>query len=100
MVSVITQVIKPLSALTTWEGKPTFRKSFAIKEKQKYIQAIDAIVSQGISHHKACSILGLHPVYYAHFKKVLWKVDDLENGDAFVVHTTNGTAGRVRPGLT
>ena len=98
MVSVVAQVIEPLSALTTRESEPTLRKAFAIKEKREYVQAIDAIVSQGISRRKACSMLGLHPVYYARFKKVLRKVDDLENGDAFVAHKTNGTACKVHAG--
>lgn len=59
MVSVVTQVLKPLLVLTTQEGEPTLRKCFCIKEKQKYVQAIDAIVAQGISCCKACSFLAL-----------------------------------------
>ena len=41
MVLFITKVIEPLLVLTTWEGEPTSRKSFLIKEKQEYVQAID-----------------------------------------------------------
>jgi hypothetical protein len=88
MVSVVTQVLEPLLVVTTQEGEPSLRMPLSIKEKQDYIQAIDTIVAKGISHCKACSIVGLHRVYYAHFKKVTQKVDKLEKDDAFVAHET------------
>ncbi len=87
MVTVI--VPSPTVPIKGWERSHC--KSFSIKEKCEYIHAVDILVEKDISRRKACSTLGLHPIYYTRFKDVLAKVDALENSVGFVPCNTNGT---------
>jgi len=98
MVTLVTQAVLPSSTSPPNGWERSHRKSFSIKEKRKYVHAVDILVAKNISRCKACSILGLNPVYYTCFKKVFARVDDLENSDGFVPYNTNGTAHRVHPG--
>ena len=92
MVTVITQAVVPSPTVPTKGWEHSHRKSFSIKEKREYVHAVDILVEKDISHRKACSILGLHPIYYTRFKKVIARVDALENSAGFVPYNTNGTA--------
>jgi hypothetical protein len=46
---------------------PSFRKSFSIKEKQEYIQAVDLMVAK--NKGGACSMISISQIYYIHSKK-------------------------------
>ena len=74
------------------------RKSFDIKDKRNAIQKIDALVSAGFSQHQACLGVGIPPLYYRRWVKVLKKVDVMNAGDVYVSNKTNGTARRIHPG--
>jgi len=100
MVTVVTQAVVPSPTVPTKGWERSHRKSFSIKEKREYVHAVDILVEKDVSRRKACSILGLHPTYYIRFKKVIEKVDALENSAGFAPHNTNGTARRVHPGRT
>ena len=92
MVTVVTQAAVPSPTVPTKGWERSHRKSFSIKEKREYVHAVDILVAKNISRCKACSILGLHPINYNRLKKVIAKVDALENSAGFVPHNTNGTA--------
>ena len=97
MVTAVTQAIVPSPMFPDNGWERSHRESFSIKEKREYVYAIDILVEKNISRRNACSILGLHPIYYMRFKRVIAKVDALENIVGFVPHNTNGTAHRVHP---
>jgi hypothetical protein len=63
MVTFVMQEVEPPLTLTTKEAEPLLCKSFSIKEKHESIQAIQAIISKGVSHCKACYTTGL-PSFY------------------------------------
>ena len=73
------------------------RKYFSIKDKRELVQAIDIMVSTGVSRRQACSRVGLHHIYYTCFKTVIEKVDTLEKSDAYIPYKTNGTACKFHP---
>ncbi len=98
MVAVVINAVEPLPSFSTKAGRPSHRKSYTIKEKREFVNAVDALIAKDIPRRKACVILGLHPNYYSRFKKVVAKVDALEKSDGFVAHRTNGTARRIHPG--
>ena len=60
------------------------RKSFDIKDKRSAVQKIDALVSAGFSQHQACLGVGIPPLYYRRWVKVLKKVDVMNAGDDYV----------------
>ena len=76
----------------------TLRKSFSIKEKHKYIVAINALIAIGASCRQACAIVNLPHNYYPGFKKVLSKIDELDKNDEYVPFKMNGTARKIHPG--
>ena len=45
----------------------------------------------------ACLLIGVNQMYYARFKRVIKKVDDLEHGDVFLLFKTNGSAQKIHP---
>ena len=63
------------------EAEQARRRSFSIKDKRDFVHRIDSIVSTGVSHCQACVRVGLPYLYYVRFKKVIHKVDALENRD-------------------
>ena len=91
-------VIVPLPTFPPNGWECSHRKSFSSKEKREYVHAVDILATKKISCRKACSILGLNPIYYTHFKKVIARVDDLENSAGLVPYNTSGTACGVHPG--
>ena len=64
------------------------RKSFDIKDKRSAVQKIDALVSAGFSQHQACLGVGIPPLYYRRWVKVLKKVDVMNAGDEYVSNKT------------
>jgi hypothetical protein len=63
----------------------TSRRSFSVKEKRELAQAVDVIrVSHKTSCRQACAFIGISQVYYACFKKVIEKVEDLRNDNEFI----------------
>ena len=71
--------------------KSSMRKSFSVKEKRKYLVAIDTLMAEGASHRQACSMVGLLQNYYPRFKNIIKKIDCLEQDAGFVPFKTNGT---------
>jgi hypothetical protein len=98
MVTLITQAVVPSPTFPPSSWERSHLKSFSIKEKHEYVHAVDILGAKNISHCKTCSILGLNPIYYTGFKKVIARVDNLENSAGFVSCNTNGTACSVHPG--
>ena len=80
------------------DRKSALRKSFSVKEKHEYVVAIDALVAEGASCRQACLMVGLPHNYNPGFKKVIKKLDDLEQDAGFVPFKTNGTARKIHPG--
>ena len=74
------------------DRESALQKSFSVKEKCEHEVTIDALVVEGASHPQAWSMVGLPHNYYPRFKKVIKKVDDLEQDAGFVPFKTNGTA--------
>ena len=81
------------------DRKSALKKSFSVKEKHECVVAIDALVAEGASCRQACSMVGLPHNYYPRFKKVIKKIDDLEQDAGFVPFKTNGTARMIHPNL-
>jgi hypothetical protein len=75
----------------------SLRKSFSVKEKREYVLAIDDLIARGSSRRQACAMVNLPHNYYPRFKKVMKKIDDLDNA-GFVPFKTNGTARKIHPG--
>jgi len=79
------------------ESNQTRRKSFSIKDKREFILAVDTLVSTGASRHEACNRLGLPHMYYERIKKVIEKVESLENGTGYIPYKTNNSARKIHP---
>ena len=73
-------------------------KSYSLKEKCEAVRTIDRLVGHGNSHRKACTAMGICPLYYRRWKRVISKVDDLETEDSFCSFKTNGTAQKIHTG--
>ena len=86
------------AVVSTEVNQPLCRKSFSLKDKRDFVHAVDSIVATGISRRQACHHLGLSSMYYTCFKKVIKRVDALENGATFVLYKTNGNARKIHPG--
>ena len=86
------------AAVVTEDNQPSRRKSFSLKDKRDFVLAIDSMVSTGMSRRQACYHLGLSPMYYTRFKKVIETVDALEKSVTFVPYKTIGTARKIHPG--
>ena len=55
-------------------------------------------MAEGASRQHACSMVGLPHNYYPRFKKVIKKIDELEQDSGFVPFKTNGTDCKIHPG--
>jgi hypothetical protein len=86
------------STVIALEGERSRRKSYRIKDKRDFINAINTIVATGVSCCIACSHVGLPHMYYARFKNAIAKVDTLENSDVYVPYKMNGSAHKIHPG--
>ena len=71
--------------------KQSRQMSFSIKDKRYFVHTIDIIVSTAVSRHQACACVGLPYLYYAHFKKMLQKVEAIDS-DVLIPFKTNGSA--------
>ena len=67
-------------------AEPLPRKSYSVKDKREFVQAVNALIAAVVSHCQASQVAGLSHYYYAWFKKVIEKVNALEGGEAFVPH--------------
>jgi hypothetical protein len=75
------------------------RKSYEIKDKRHIVQQVDGLFATGFfCRHKACATVGIHPLYYTHWKKVLAKVHDLNSSTEVVPYDTRGTSRKIHPG--
>ena len=78
---------------------PSSRKSYELKDKRHIIHQIDGLVASGLfSCHKACAAVGIHPVYYSHWKKVVEKADELKSSTEFVSYNRRGNSCKIHPG--
>jgi hypothetical protein len=80
------------------DHESALQKSFSVKEKREYVVAIDALVVEGASRQQACLMVGLPHNYYPCFKKVIKKLDDLEQDAGSGPFKMNGTARKIHPG--
>ena len=69
-----------------------------MKEKRENVVAIGALVAEGASRRQACLMVGLPHNYYPRFKKVIKKLDDLEQDASSVPLKTKVTARKIHPG--
>jgi hypothetical protein len=51
-----------------------------------------------MSARQACGVIGFSPVCFVRFKKILKKVDAIEQGEVIVTHKINGVARKIHPG--
>jgi len=72
-------------------------RSFSLKEKCDLVQSIKLLIKHGASCKTACRGVGIPPLYYHRWKKVMKKVDDIEKEDCFHAHNTMGTARKIHP---
>ncbi len=79
------------------EAEQSHRRSFSNQDKRDFVHTMDIIISNGVSRCQACACVGLPYLYYAHFKKVLQKVEALENSDVYIPFKTNGTVHKIHP---
>jgi hypothetical protein len=59
---------------------------------------IDELVSSGCSRRKACTVAGIPYLYYRRLKKLITKVDGINDGKKFVSFNTKGTSRRIHQG--
>jgi hypothetical protein len=81
-----------------FEDEQSRCKSYSIKDKREFIQAISTLVSTGASHRDACSCVGLPHMYYSLFKKAVEKVEALEKSAVYIPYKTNNSAHKIHPG--
>ncbi len=75
------------------------RKSYELKDKRHIVQQIDGLVAGGFcSRRKACAAVGIRPLYYTRWKKILEKADELNSSTEFVPYNTRGTSRKIHPG--
>ena len=75
------------------------RKSYELKDKRHIVQQIDGLVAGGFcSRRKACAAVGICPLYYTRWKKVLEKADELNSSTEFVPYNMRGTSCKIHPG--
>ena len=79
-------------------SKVKIRRSFEIKEKRIVVSRIDELVSSGWSRRKACASMGIPYMYFCRWKKLLAKIDGLNQSNEFVPYNTTGTARRLHQG--
>ena len=79
---------------------PETRKSYDIKTKRVFVQTIDTLVSSGNSRRASCAFVGIPPLYYHHWRRVLAKIDDVNAMEEFVAYSTKGTTCRLHHGRT
>jgi hypothetical protein len=93
-------LVPPEAVVHRLECESSLQKSFSVKEKCKYILTVDvhALIAGGLSCCQACSMIGLPQNYYAHFKKVIIKLDDFKQEPRVVSFKTNGTPHKIHPG--
>ena len=65
---------------------------YSVKEKGDIVQAVQAIVANGMSVCQACARIGLPHQYYYCLKKAIKTADDIEKSDAFIHYKFNGAA--------
>ena len=78
--------------------KNIIRKSYEIKEKRSAVSLIDELVSRGNSRRKACTSVGISYLYYRRWKKLIEKVDGINDESKFVAFNTKGTSRRIHQG--
>jgi len=78
--------------------KLTIRRSFEIKEKRNAVAMIYELVSSGCSQHKGCTAGGIPYLYYCCWKKLIKKVDNINDGKKFLSFNTKGTSRRIYQG--
>jgi hypothetical protein len=83
--------------VVSFEAKWPHYRSYSIKEKREFVQAINTLVSTGASHCDKCYLVGLPHMYYACFKKAVEKVDGLEKSAAYIQYKTKGSACKIHP---
>jgi hypothetical protein len=100
------KIIVMVSVLITYEelsvdiiSDLSFGRSFSIKEKREYAQAVDIVkANQGVSLRQACSHVGIRVNYYIRYKKSIHKLGALEECGTVVAHKTNGSTRKIHPG--
>ena len=76
---------------------PAVWRSYELKENWFVVQQIDALISSCHSRCNACQILGIPPLDYRQWKRLVLKVHDV-NTDDFVSYNTKGMARNIHPG--
>jgi len=79
---------------------PLTRKSYDFKTKRVFVQTIDMLVSSGKSCRASCAFVGIPPLYYHRWKRLLTKVDDVNATEEFAAYSTKGTTRRPHHGRT
>ena len=79
---------------------PVTRKSDDIKTEGVFVQTIDTLVLSGKSRHASCAFVGIPPLYYHRWKRLLTKVDDVNATEECVAYSTKGKTRRLHCGRT
>ena len=78
--------------------KVIIRKSYDIKEKQNAVALIEELVSIGNSQFKACASAGISYLYYHRWKKLINKVNGINDEKKFMSFNSKGTSHRIHLG--
>jgi hypothetical protein len=74
------------------------KKFYNIKTKCYFVQTITELTASGKSLCPACAHVGLTPLYYRCWKRLLTKVDNVNATDEFAAYNTKGTAHKLHHG--
>ena len=92
-------VVSPLTTnfvVTTKAAKA--RRSYEIKEKRQVVCQIDILLTSGLSWCRACESVGVKYLYYRSWKKLIKKIDIINDGEHFVAYNTKGKVWKIHGG--
>ena len=78
---------------------PVTRKSFSLEFKRYAVRYVDlALATKRASVTVACEELCVPHFYYARWKRMLEKVDDMKKSSDFIAFKTNAGSHKIHPG--
>ena len=79
---------------------PATRMAYDIKTKFVFVQTIDTLISSSKSRRTARAFVGIPPLYYHRWRRLLAKIDDVNATEEFVADSTKGTARKIHHSCT
>ena len=74
------------------------RKSFSVRFKRQVVRAVEDMMKSGLSIRQAMDRLQIHHWYYARWKKVVTRVDDILQKDEAHPFDISGDIKKLHPG--